>query len=96
MDQVDFDKVVRVLSLLGYTARSLGLFVFGLGSGWFSLQAFKRTGDWYVKVAALFGFTALAAMVLRFQSAGAVGSFALGAGAGLLIWGVRQEEDEED
>jgi hypothetical protein len=97
MDLETFEEIVRLFALTSFAFRSLGLIVLGLGIGWLSLQGFRKSGgSWYIKVASLFSFVALAAVVVRFQSAGAVGAFGLGAGLGVLFWGLRGKEDEEE
>jgi len=96
MDIDTYEDIVRLLTLGSYAARSLGLIVLGLGTGWFSLYAFRKSkGAWQVKMAAIFGFIALAAVSTRFLSPGAVGSFAVGSGAGLLMWGLRRDDEED-
>jgi len=104
MDLETFEDIVRILALAGYSARFLGLLALGLGGGWFAISAYKKPGlSWKVKIAVVMVFAALTAMVIRFQTPGALGAYALGAGAALLFWGLRgvdyefvEDEDEEE
>jgi hypothetical protein len=98
------DEFMRVISLFGSLIRLLGLLVFGLSAAWFTLKAFNQPERrWQLQVAVFLGFFALAGLMARFTSPGGTGAFALGAGAGVIIWGLRaerepgdEEEDEED
>ncbi len=79
------------LELLGYLLRVVGALVFGLGSGWLAVQAFQsETQIWQLQTAAFFGLLAAFVLLGRWvENGGAtLGAFGLGAGAGLLIWGL--------
>ena len=95
---MDFEIALTILS---YISRFIGLTVFGVALGWFTLFAFRALAEnWQLKVAVFLGFLALVAVVVRFETAGSEGGFALGAGIALLIWGLRgsgkkEEEPEE-
>ena len=94
MDLSTFEEVVRILALISFFIRSFGLLVLGVGSGWFALMTFRKGKDNWVQLISVCGFIALAAVIVRFQTPGAVGAYALGAGAGMLLWGLRSGEEE--
>ena len=84
------------LTLLSYFIRFVGLLVFGVAAGWFTVYAFRELAEsWQLKIAVFLGFLTFSAALVRFESAGAEGGYALGAGAALLIWGLRQGNKEE-
>ncbi len=94
-----------LLELFGYLVRPLGVLVFGVAVGWLTVQAFKRDLlGWQMPLAALLGI--LAAFVLLgywVEGGGTLGMFGLGAGAGVLVWGLigsrpakKEEEEDED
>ena len=86
-----------VLNLVGYLVRFLGLLVFGVATSWFTFKAyFEGEKSWQLQVAVFLGFLAMAAVLVRYATPGAVGAYALGAGVALLIWGLRGEGDEEE
>jgi hypothetical protein len=96
---VDDFKVL--LEFLGYIVRPFGVLVFGVAAGWLTVRTIKLEGQaWQLSVAALLGL--LAAFVLLghwVSGGGTLGVFGLGAGAGVLIWGMlggRKPKDEEE
>lgn len=80
-----------ILQLLGVIVRALGALVFGIGVGWFTLQASEwNKGHWQFAVAAYLGLLGTFALIGHWISgAGTLGGFGLGAGLALLIWGMR-------
>ena len=90
------------LLIIGSLARAIGMLAFGVGAGWFTLYAFREAKEkWQLQIAVFLGFFFFVAMAVRFTSAAGIGCFTLGAGAALLIWGLRQgsapaEEDDEE
>jgi len=86
MDLTLFD----VLNILGWFLRAIGALVFGLGAGWLTLKAFRwEGGRWEVVIAAFLGLMASFVLVGYWVQGGAtLGAFGLGAGLGLIIWGV--------
>ncbi len=82
------EAFVFTMKFLGTLLRALGLLVFGLAGGWFTLHAFEREdAPWSLQVAVYLGFFAFTALIARFTSPGGLGAFALGAAAALLYWG---------
>lgn len=91
---------VQVLELLGYLLRVVGMIVFGLGAGWLASKVFRgEEADWQLQVAVFLGLLGAFALVGHWvPGGGSVGGFGLGAGAGLLIWGLaggRPKGEEE-
>lgn len=83
MPNVLFD----ILGLAGAILRLIGLLVFGLGFGWFALDAYRKE-NWQLQIAVFLGFVLAAVSFAEFLSAGAMGMFSLGAGGALLMWGM--------
>ena len=96
---MDFTGLYAILELIGYMLRFLGVLVFGVAAGWLAARIVKsdETG-WQLLLGMFLGL--LAAFVLLghwVQGGGALGAFGLGAGGGLLIWGLLgKKKDEED
>lgn len=86
-----------VFDIIGYVVRFLGALAFGLGMGWLTIRTVKQqTLAWQMAVAMYLGL--LAAFVLLghwVSGAATVGAFGLGAGAGLLVWGLIQPKPKE-
>jgi hypothetical protein len=84
------------LTLVSYFVRFIGLLVFGVAIGWFTLYAYRELAqNWQLKIAVFLGFLAFSAALVRFESAGAEGAYVLGTGAAMLIWGLRQSNKTE-
>lgn len=92
--------VYEILDLFGSLFRLLGMLVFGLGAGWLVLEMFhKGQQAWQLQIALFLGFAGLAVAAMYFLTPGGLGALAIGAGAAMLLWGMKKpkkEEKEED
>jgi Na+-driven multidrug efflux pump len=89
--------ILDIMELLGYLLRVLGALVFGLATGWLTMHALRGQRDsWQVAVAVYLGLLAAFVLLGRWvPGGGTLGAFGLGAGAGLLIWGLGAEQSGE-
>jgi peptidoglycan/LPS O-acetylase OafA/YrhL len=87
-----------VFDIIGYVLRFLGALVFGLGLGWLTTRIMKQEMlAWQLAVAVYLGLLAAFVLIGHWvEGAATVGAFGLGAGAGLLIWGLVQPKPKED
>lgn len=86
-----------VISFLSWIVRFFGMLVFGLAAGWFALFAFNQPERrWQLQIAVFLGVFLLFGLLAQFTSAGALGGFSLGLGAGLLFWGLKADSPPED
>ncbi|MBC8503431.1 MAG: hypothetical protein ISR58_05480 [Anaerolineales bacterium] len=90
-----------VIAFFGWVVRFVGLLVFGIAAGWFTLYAFNNDeGRWQMQIAVFLGIFLFTALLAYYSSAGGLGGFALGLGGGLLYWGMRggklPEEDPDE
>jgi hypothetical protein len=88
------------LLIIGSLVRLLGMLVFGAAAGWFTLYAFRQAGQrWQLQIAVFLGFFFFIALVVDSTSPSGIGGLALGAGAALLFWGLKDgkkpKEDDE-
>jgi hypothetical protein len=85
------------LEILGWFLRALGAFTFGLGVGWLVTEAMRSLEkSWPFAVAATLGMMAVFVLLGNWVRGGAtIGAFALGAGAGLLVWGLGAKNTKE-
>jgi hypothetical protein len=79
-----------VFDIIGYVLRFLGALVFGLGMGWFTIRMVKQEMvAWQLTVAMYLGLLAAFVLLGHWVGGGAtLGAFGLGAGGGLLVWGM--------
>jgi hypothetical protein len=87
-----------VFDIIGYVLRFLGALVFGLGMGWFAIRQLKQEMvAWQLTVALYLGLLAAFVLLGHWVGGGAtLGAFGLGAGAGLLIWGMSRPKPKDD
>jgi F0F1-type ATP synthase assembly protein I len=83
------------LTFLAELLQMLGLLIFGVAAGWFTMYAFRER-PWQLQIAVFLGFFLLAAIITYTTPASGVGAFALGSGAAMLFWGVRNQKKSED
>ncbi len=99
MDLIEFveDIFLPLALMVGILLRTLGMLVFGVGAGWFTLTAVKMSDAWQLSIAIYLGFFGLVGALTRFMGAspGGLGAFVLGAGAALLLFGLRKPSEEE-
>ncbi len=86
-----------IFDLLATLFRLLGLLVLGLGAGWFALEVFRKGQQaWQLQIAIFLGFAGLTIAMAYFLAPGALGAFAIGAGAAMLVWGMKKPKKEEE
>ena len=89
--------VSEFIALMGAIVRLLGMLVFGVAAGWFTLYAYRQAGErWRLRAIIYLGFFFFVASAIYFTSAAGIGGFGLGAGAALLFWGLKKDPATED
>jgi hypothetical protein len=88
--------VYEIVDILASFVRMLGLAVFGLGFAWLALDLLKKTQLWQVQIAVFLGLAGLLIAVAVFTGWGALGGFAIGAGAAILVWGLPKKEKKDE
>lgn len=79
-----------VMDFFAYLLRFLGALAFGVGAGWLVLHLVKgQHANWQLSAAAFLGLMATFLLIGNWVSGAAtLGGFGLGAGGGLLAWGL--------
>lgn len=88
------DFILEILfPILAIIVRFLGMATFGVAASWLTLAAFRQPDNtWQLQIAVFLGYFAFAAVLVRFATPGALGGYAIGAGAALLAWGLRKTD----
>lgn len=80
----------QVLSLLGVIFRPLGFLVFGFAAGWLATRPFVEEQKWWqLEALTLVAFFGALVTLSLYVGAGSVGAFGLGAGIGVIVFGMR-------
>jgi uncharacterized membrane protein YeaQ/YmgE (transglycosylase-associated protein family) len=85
-----------IIDLFASLIRFLGMAVFGLGFGWLALELVKKSSAWQVLIAVFLGLAGLLIALTVYTAWGALGAFAGGVGAAVLIWGLPKKKKDED
>jgi len=83
-----------IFDMAGAFLRLIGFFVFGLGLGWFALDAYRKE-NWQLQITAFLGIILAAIGLAKLLSPGSLGMFALGAGGALLMWGMSKDKKKD-
>lgn len=87
----------EMLTFVGMLGQTIGLVIFGIVAGWFTLFSFRQPERRWELQSVVFGvFFFFVALLARFSSPGAFGGFLLGTAGAFLYWGVFKNDDEED
>ena len=87
---------MEVLSVIGFVIRALGFALLGFAVGRFTMDAYKKA-VWQLQAALAVGFFGLLVGLTNYSSPASMGTFALGAGAALLMsFAVKKEEVSEE
>ncbi|HEX9674349.1 MAG TPA: hypothetical protein VGA07_00075 [Anaerolineales bacterium] len=79
-----------VMDFFAYTLRFFGALAFGVGAGWLAMHLLKgQHANWQLSAAIFLGLLAAFVLIGHWVSgAAALGGFGLGAGGGVLAWGL--------
>lgn len=88
-------QFAEVLSVVGFVVRALGFIVLGFAVGRFTMDAYQKA-VWQVQIALAVGFFALLVGLTHYSSPGSMGTFALGAGAAVIMSFMPKKNDEQD
>ena len=89
------DVFYEVIEILGMVVQFLGLILFGIAAGWFTINLAKGADQpWQLKSIVYSVFLIFIAMVGRFLTAGAFGSLLLGAAGAMIFWGLVKDREK--
>lgn len=92
---------IEVLSVIGFVIRALGFVLLGFAVARFTLDAYNKA-VWQVQIALAAGFFLLLIGLTKYASPASMGTFAIGAGAAMLMSmmgkkeGAREEEPAKE
>jgi hypothetical protein len=91
------DVLYDVLTVLGVIVQPIGLLVFGVMAAWLTLKILDQEKVvWQVQAVAFGIFFAFLAYIGSWLTPGALGALTLGAGAGLVFFGLIQNREKKE
>lgn len=85
----------EVLATLGFVIRAIGFLLLGLGVTRFMLDAYYKV-VWQVQIALAAGFFLLLIGLTHYASPASMGTFAIGAGAALIMQFMKKREEPKE
>ena len=83
------DVFFEVIGIVGMVVQFLGLILFGIASGWFTIYLARGNDQsWQLKSIVYSVFLVFIASMGYFLTPGAFGSLLLGAAGAMMFWGV--------
>lgn len=89
-----YEVISQILNIIGVLIRFVGVILFGLAIGWFTLTAFKRETTWHYQAVLLVVFFGFFAAVFWNSNPGVLGGLTLGTGLAILFWGMRKANEK--
>jgi hypothetical protein len=84
-----------VVDIIGLLVQVLGLVLFGVAAGWFTLKVIDQPEkNWQLQSIVYSVFLVFVAMLARYLSQGALGAFLVGAAGALLYWGLIKNREK--
>jgi len=85
------------IDIIGALIRLVGLVLFGLATGWLTLEFFHKAAQaWQLQIALFLGFVGLAIAMAVFLSPAALGGFGIGVGVAIFLWGLPKKQKVEE
>lgn len=89
------DIFYQVLEILGLVVQFLGLVLFGVTVGWYTIFVVNQPEkSWQLQSIVYSVLLVFVALMVRFLTPGALGAFLLGASAAMLYWGLIKNREK--
>ena len=87
----------EVLELIGMLMQVLGLVLFGVAAGWFTLHVASQTEkNWQLLSIVYSVFLVFVALMVKHLSRGAEGAFLIGAAGAMIYWGLVKNREKPE
>jgi hypothetical protein len=78
-----------VVGIVGLLVQVLGLFLFGVTTGWFTLYMINQPEkNWQLQSIVFSVFLVFTALLVKYLTPGAFGTFLTGAAGAMIYWGL--------
>jgi MFS family permease len=87
----------EVISLIGILFQVIGMILFGVAAGWFTLHLINQPEKNWQMVSIVFSvFLVFIALMVRHLTRGAEGAFLIGAAGALIFWGIIKKREKTE
>ena len=87
----------NVVEIIGVFVQALGLVLFGITTGWFTLNVINQPDkNWQLQSIVYSVFLVFVAMISRHLTSGAFGAFLVGAAGSMIYWGLIKNRKKPD
>ena len=87
--------VYEIIELFASILRLIGAAVLGMGIAWLSLDLLRKAQAWQLQIAVFLGLVGLVIGMSYFLSWGALGTFGIGVGVAIFVWGMPKKKKNE-
>ena len=88
------DSFYEIIEILGLIIQLLGLFLFGITAGWFTLYVINQPEkSWQMQSIVYSVFLIFVALMARYLNPGALGTFLIGAAGAMIYWGLFKNQE---
>ena len=87
--------VYEIIELFASILRLIGAAVLGMGIAWLSLDLLRKAQAWQLQIAVYLGLIGLVIGMSYFLSWGALGTFGIGVGVAIFVWGMPKKKKNE-
>ncbi len=89
------DYFYQIIEMLGLIVQLLGLFLFGIIAGWFTLYAINQPEkSWQMQSIVYSVFLVFVALMVRYLNPGALGTFLIGTAGAMIYWGLLKNREK--
>lgn len=83
------DYFYQIIEVIGLIVQILGLVLFGVTTGWFTLHVINQSDkSWQLQSIVYSVFLVFIGLMVRFLTPGALGSLLMGLSGAMLYWGL--------
>ena len=87
----------EILEIVGMFIQMLGLVLFGVAAGWFTLHVISQAEkNWQLQSIVFSVFLVFVALLVKYLSRGAEGAFLVGAAGAMLYWGLIKNREKPE
>jgi xanthine/uracil permease len=87
----------EVLEIIGVFVQVLGLVLFGIAAGWFTLHVISQPEkNWQLQSIVYSVFLVFVALMVRYLTRGANGAFLVGAAGAVIYWGLIKNREKPE